>query len=66
MECHRRHSVKDVLSGRVVHSRNTGRKPYLSKQPEEEKELTDHLVLAAKSRVWENSTRCYEPGGDLR
>ena len=39
-------TLKDRLSGRVVHGRKPGRKPYLSKQ--EEKELTDHLVLAAK------------------
>ena len=39
-------TLKDRLSGRVVHGRKPGRKSYLSKQ--EEKELTDHLVLAAK------------------
>ena len=38
--------LKDKLSGCMIHGQKPGRKPYLSKQ--EEKELTDHLVLAAK------------------
>ena len=39
-------TLKDRLSGRVTHGRKPGPKPYLNKQ--EEKDLTDHLVLAAK------------------
>ena len=39
-------TLKDRLSRRVVHGQKPGHKPYLSKQ--EEKELKDHLVLAAK------------------
>ena len=39
-------TLKDRLSGRVVHDVNLGPKQYLTKQ--EEKELTDHLVLSAK------------------
>ena len=38
--------LKGRFSGCVIHGRKPGRKPYLTKQ--EEKELTDHLVLAAK------------------
>ena len=39
-------TLKDQLSGRVVHGVNPGRKQYLTKQ--EEKELADHLILSAK------------------
>ena len=39
-------TLKVGLSGRVIHGRKPGHKPYLNKQ--EENELTDHLVLAAK------------------
>ena len=39
-------TLKDRLSGCVIHGWKPGCKPYLTKQ--EEKELTDHLVLAAK------------------
>ena len=39
-------TLKDRLSGRMIHGRKPGHKPYLTKQ--KEKELTDHLVLAAK------------------
>ena len=39
-------TLKDGLSGRMVHGQKPGPKPYLNKQ--EERELTDHLVLAAK------------------
>ena len=37
--------LKDRLSGCMIHDRKPGHKPYLTKQ--EEKELTDYLVLAA-------------------
>ena len=39
-------TLKDRLSGCVIHGQKSGHKPYLTKQ--EEKELTDYLVLAAK------------------
>ena len=39
-------TLKDRLSGRVTHGRKPGHKPYTTEQ--EEKELTDYLVLAAK------------------
>ena len=39
-------TLKDRLSGRVTHGRKPGHKPYITEQ--EEKELTDYLVLAAK------------------
>ena len=39
-------TLKDRLSGCVVHGVNAGPKQYLTKQ--EEKELTDHLVLSEK------------------
>lgn len=39
-------TLKDRLSGRVVHGRNRGPRPYLD--PNEEKELTDFLVLSAE------------------
>ena len=39
-------TLKDRLSGRVVHGVKPGPRPYLTTK--EEKELTDHLVLSAK------------------
>jgi len=39
-------TLKDRLSGCVTHDQKPGPKPYLNKQ--EEKTLTDHLVLAVK------------------
>ena len=39
-------TLKDRLSGRVVHGVKPGPRPYLTTQ--EEKELTDHLVLSVK------------------
>jgi len=40
-------TLKDHLSGRVKHGTKPGSTPYLSQV--EEKELTDHLLVAAKS-----------------
>ena len=42
-------TLKDRLSGRVVHDVNPGPKQYLTKQ--EEKELTDQLVLSVKAKL---------------
>ena len=41
-----RQTLRDRLTGRVVHSTNPGPKPYLTK--DEEELLTDHLILSAK------------------
>ena len=40
-------TLKDRLSGRVVHGKKPGPAPYLTSK--EEKELSDHLILAARS-----------------
>ena len=40
-------TLKDRLSGRVVHGKKPGPAPYLNSK--EEKELSDHLILAARS-----------------
>ena len=45
MEC-QPSKLKDRLSERVIHDQKPGHKPYFTKQ--EEKELTDYLVFAAK------------------
>ena len=42
-------TLKNRLSGRVKHKTKPGPTPYLSQV--EEKELTDHLLVAAKSGV---------------
>ena len=39
-------TLKGRLSGYMIHGQKPGHKPYLTKQ--EEKEVTDYLVLAAK------------------
>ena len=39
-------TLKDRISGQVTHGRKPGHKLYITEQ--EEKELTDYLVLAAK------------------
>ena len=39
-------TLKDRLSGYVIHVQKPDHKPYLTKH--EEKEITDYLVLAAK------------------
>ena len=39
-------TLRDKLSGRIVHGTNPGPKPYLSK--EEEELATEHLILSAK------------------
>ncbi|XP_065904027.1 uncharacterized protein [Dysidea avara] len=41
-----RQTLRDRLSGRVIHGTNPGPRPYLTK--EEEELLTDHLILTAK------------------
>ena len=41
-----RQTLRDRLTGHIVHSTNPGPKPYLTK--EEEELLTDHLILSAK------------------
>ena len=40
-----RYTLHDCLTGRVMHGRNPGSKPYLG--PKEEHALADHLVEAA-------------------
>ena len=40
-------TLKDQLSGCVEHGKNPGPAPYLTSK--EEKELSDHLILAAQS-----------------
>ena len=41
-----RSTLKDRLSGRVVHGHKSGPRPYLD--PDEEKELTDFLISSAE------------------
>ncbi len=40
-----RSTLKDRLSGRVIHGTNPGPRPYLTK--DEESELSDHLLTAS-------------------
>ena len=40
-------TLKDQLNSRVEHGKNLGPTPYLTSK--EEKELSDHLILAAQS-----------------
>jgi len=41
-----RQTLRDRLTGRVIHGMKPGPKPYLTKQDEEI--LADHLILAAR------------------
>ena len=47
-------TLKDQLSGHVVHGKKPGPAPYLNSK--EEKELSDHLILAARSGFEKNSS----------
>ena len=55
--------LKDRLSRRVIQGQKSNRQPLLTK--EGRKGIYRSLGVSSKSRVWQNSTRYYEPGGDL-
>ena len=51
-----RTTLKDRISGRVIHGTNIGSKPYLTK--EEEKKLVDFLLLAQKWGTVKLEAKC--------